>query len=146
MTNLHPCPSCLRHVRASSEACPFCQTALMPAKVVRSGPSGRRLGRYAAFTFQTGLVAAALGCTEDGLVSGTGGQVGSGGVTSAGGTSSTGGQMGSGSTPGSTGGGETGGGSSLGGEGGLGGETGTGGDDPGVPIYSAVPWTGPGRR
>lgn len=139
MTNLHPCPSCLRHVRASSEACPFCQTALKPTKAARSAPSGRRLGRYAAFTFQTGLVAAALGCTEDGLVSGTGGQAGSGGAGT-GGLTSSGGAVSSGGAS------STGGDSALGGEGGLGGETGTGGDDPGVPIYSAVPWTGPGRR
>lgn len=145
MTELHPCPSCQRHVRASSTSCPFCASALEVTVGSRRSPSGRRLGRYAAFTFQTGLVAAALGCTEDGLVSGTGGQTGSGGVGTGGETSS-GGQLGSGSAPGNTGGAATGGDSSLGGEGGLGGETGTGGDDPGVPIYSAVPWTGPGRR
>src|SRR5687768_17224450 len=108
MTNLHPCPSCFRHVRASSDACPFCQTALMPTKAVRSGPSGRRLGRYAAFTFQTGLVAAALGCTEDGLVSGTGGQTGSGGAGT-GGVTSTGGATSSGGTSSSGGASSTGG-------------------------------------
>lgn len=145
MSRLQPCPSCQRHVRAASDTCPFCSVALQPATASARGPSGRRLGRYAAFTFQTGLVAAALGCTNDGLVPGTGGQTGSGGVGTGGLTSSGGGSS-SGGASSSGGGSSSGGESALGGEGGLGGETGTGGDDFGVPIYSAVPWLDPGVR
>lgn len=134
MTELTPCPSCQRHVRATSAACPFCHAALVPGGGGRRGPSGRRLGRYASFTFQSSLVAAAIACNDDSLVSGTGGQpgtggAGTGGLTASGGASSTGGVAS--------------GGDAFGGDGGQDGGTGgsgPGGDDLGVPIYSAVPW------
>jgi len=138
MNSLIPCPSCLRHVRASSTACPFCEATLDPEAAPRRPPSARRLGRFAAFTFQSGLVAAAIGCTDDTLVPGTDGPLGSGGA-STGGSTASGGAVG-------TGGAATGGEAAVGGEGGLGAAPGTGGDEPDVSIYSAVPWTGPGRR
>jgi len=100
-------------------------------------PSGRRLGRYAAFTFHSGLLATALGCGESGLVTATGGQTGSGGTTASGGAPASGGAEASGGTAPGSGGTFI----EVGGLGGMGGD-----DDVGVPIYSAVPWTGPGKR
>jgi hypothetical protein len=145
MTALEPCPSCQRHVRTTALACPFCAATLSGEQSRSRSPSGRRLGRYAAFTFQSGLVAAALGCSEGALVTaGTGGGAASGGTTGSGGAAS-GGTTGSGGAPsgGAVGvGGSSGGNIALGGLGGDDGSggLGTGGEDLGVPIYGAVPF------
>jgi hypothetical protein len=63
-TPLRPCPGCLRHVRATEPACPFCRQGLDGA--FRSVPSPRaptrRLTRAALFALgATGLAASACG-------------------------------------------------------------------------------------
>ena len=66
MSQLVPCPACVRHIRATDSACPFCgvQVDLSPA-----GPtmgSGPRLGRAATFAFGAALAAAgAIGCESE---------------------------------------------------------------------------------
>lgn len=62
MTNtLLPCPSCARHVRASSTTCPFCATA-----ITLVAPTPRviteRLGRAALFTLGAAAIVTAPGC------------------------------------------------------------------------------------
>jgi len=44
MSELVPCPSCARHVRAAATVCPFCSAAL-DASVQPSVVRGPRLGR-----------------------------------------------------------------------------------------------------
>lgn len=61
MAQLEPCPSCARHVRVQSSACPFCRTALSDsfrATPPRARP--RRLGRAAMFA--VGAALATPGC------------------------------------------------------------------------------------
>jgi hypothetical protein len=145
MTALEPCPNCQRHVRTPATLCPFCSAPLAGSSSRNRSPSGRRLGRFAALTFQTGLVATALSCSESTLVPGP---PGSGGAPSGGATGSGGGAPASGGTVG-VGGSSSGGESAVGGmagEDGSGGATGatgiddgSGGDDGATPIYSAVP-------
>lgn len=60
MTALVPCSACHRHIRVDHTACPFC-AADVPEDFARRavpGSRGRRLDRFAFFTF-----AAALGVT-----------------------------------------------------------------------------------
>jgi len=140
---LYPCPSCQRHVRRQAAQCPFCSSELSPEAVRPLLPSARRLGRFASFTVQSGLVVTALGCSESTLVPSDSGPA-AGGAASGGaasGGAASGGTLGSGGDPGLGGGGMGG----TAGTGGTGSDIGTGGDDPGVPIYSAVPWTDPER-
>jgi len=79
--HLQPCPSCARHVRASSLACPFCTTALDDAfrsKPARGLPK-QRLGRAATFAFGAAL-AASSACGPSSGGTGTGGGGGGGGI------------------------------------------------------------------
>lgn len=59
--HLQPCPSCKRHVRVSSDACPFCTFLLSDsfrATAARPLPT-RRLGRAATFAFGAAIAGAA---------------------------------------------------------------------------------------
>ena len=56
---LAPCPSCARHVSASSNICPFCGEAT-PELRPRRGRSVKRLSRAAMVAF--GATLAAAGC------------------------------------------------------------------------------------
>lgn len=63
---LVPCPSCARHVRLPSPACPFCASALPEDLGARAVPAaGRRLERLAAFTFAATFAATACGGQTD---------------------------------------------------------------------------------
>lgn len=59
---LVPCPGCARHVRASSEGCPFCGATLVEAPAPAALPAAR-LGRAALFAFGAAALAA-TGCAE----------------------------------------------------------------------------------
>lgn len=56
---LVPCAACLRHVRASVGACPFCGAARAPVEVPERTARGR-LSRAALFAF--GAALGATGC------------------------------------------------------------------------------------
>lgn len=56
---LVPCASCQRHVRASTDACPFCGAAHAPVEVPER-PARARLSRAAVFAL--GATLGATGC------------------------------------------------------------------------------------
>lgn len=108
MSQLHPCPSCQRHVRASDERCPFCDRALALTEDATHALPTRRLGRAALVAFGATLVVSLTACSSDSDETGTKGTGGSGGASTGGsGGSSTGGT--GGSSTGGTGGSSTGG-------------------------------------
>lgn len=62
MASLHPCPSCARHVRATSSACPFCGAEVTPAADVR--PLLSRPRTRAAILFAGAAVVGACSSTS----------------------------------------------------------------------------------
>src|SRR4051794_6550185 len=58
---LLPCPSCARHVRASEETCPFCDSGLPASLATQPAPRSpaTRLSRAALFAFGTSAAAIA---------------------------------------------------------------------------------------
>ena len=70
---LSPCPSCQRHVRTNTAACPFCAAALDPsALAVAPDLGGMRLGRAAMFAFAATVSAVACRSTQsDGVAPST---------------------------------------------------------------------------
>lgn len=60
MAELHPCPECNRHIRATETACPFCAAAITHAPIARRLPIGR-LTRAAVFASALAGTAAACG-------------------------------------------------------------------------------------
>lgn len=113
MSELNPCPSCNRHVRAADVVCPFC-SAPQPSRSPRAEALPRpRLNRAAIFAAGAALAGmSACSSTANPTDAGVGGATGGG-------------------TGGDTGG--------VGGAGGAGGAGGSAHPDGGpVPIYSAV--------
>ena len=71
---LRSCPACLRHVRVSEPACPFCGGE--PGDAFRSAPSPRapavgRLSRAALFAIGAAGLIGAEGCSAANLYGGT---------------------------------------------------------------------------
>lgn len=66
MSALLPCPSCARHVRATSSSCPFCHCALTPVDVPVATTGGARVSRAMLFAFGATLIAGSAldGCAE----------------------------------------------------------------------------------
>ena len=67
MSQLIPCGACLRHVRHTESACPFCDARLAPTPARALDPT-TRLGRAAMFAFRATAVAALStmsGCGDD---------------------------------------------------------------------------------
>ena len=64
MAQLEPCPTCSRHVRVASDACPFCGAALSDTfRGTRRRPAaGSRLGRAALFAVGAALSTTSAGC------------------------------------------------------------------------------------
>jgi len=64
--HLRPCPACLRHLRVSEEACPFCGARVDPA--FRAAPRPRaptgRLTRAALVAFGGGTAVFSYGCNK----------------------------------------------------------------------------------
>jgi hypothetical protein len=96
MSQLHPCPGCLRHVRTSDERCPFCDHSLESALEPHALPE-RRLGRAALVAFGATLVVsiASTACSSDSDETGRTGTGGTGGSSTGGSGGSTGGSGGS---------------------------------------------------
>ena len=104
MSQLTPCPSCNRHVRAGDSICPFCRSAVVSAAPARAAsPAGvrGRLGRAALFAAGATLMGMSAcsdpKCTHatcsgpgvagmDGGAAGAGGGAGGSGSADAGGT------------------------------------------------------------
>jgi hypothetical protein len=91
MTHLTPCPGCDRHIRVSTDRCPFCGDEVDLSHVPPPRLPQTRLNRAALFAFGTtmaaGLLGAGTGCggesTSDPETAG--GAPGSGGYASTGG-------------------------------------------------------------
>ena len=65
MTRFSPCPSCERHVRVGSPACPFCSSELSVELEEPIYRPTKRLGRAAMLAFRTlviGAAGAGVGC------------------------------------------------------------------------------------
>jgi hypothetical protein len=64
--HLEPCPSCLRHVRTTEVACPFCAATLPESLRMRPHPRVPlgQLGRRATFAFGMAVAAGCGGKTE----------------------------------------------------------------------------------
>jgi hypothetical protein len=64
--HLEPCPSCLRHVKTTEVACPFCAATLPESLRMRPHPRVplRQLGRRATFAFGMAVAAGCGGKTE----------------------------------------------------------------------------------
>lgn len=62
MSQLIPCPSCARHVRANDTTCPFCAAALALAPVA-APVLGERLGRAALFAFGAAMATNVAACS-----------------------------------------------------------------------------------
>jgi hypothetical protein len=68
MSQLHPCPSCARHVKKAESACPFCGAAIALAGVAPRARPTQRMGRAATFAFSAavGMSVTACGGTTPG--------------------------------------------------------------------------------
>jgi hypothetical protein len=60
--SLTPCPSCSRHVRASTPVCPFCASAIAVAPTA-APVLAERLGRAALFAFGAAVATNAAACS-----------------------------------------------------------------------------------
>ncbi len=70
MSELTPCPSCQRHIRVTSSACPFCNAATLPAdltqtRATRRTPIQKGVKRAVLFAIGAGLTSAACADGED---------------------------------------------------------------------------------
>ena len=63
MSQLHPCPSCARHVKKSETDCPFCGSAISLAGAPGRARPTQRMGRAATFAFGVATSLAACGGT-----------------------------------------------------------------------------------
>ena len=100
MSELNPCPSCKRHVRAADTVCPFCAVP-QPSRAPRmDGALGRpRLNRAAIFAAGAALAGmSACSSTANPTDAGVGGATGGGTGGTAGTTGGTGGAGGAGGT------------------------------------------------
>ena len=134
-SRLVPCSECSRHVRSTSERCPFCGVirALEPATPPSVAPAAR-LSSLAVMTFRAATLGVAITACggESNDPTGQGGATGTGGVGASAGETSSGGVSddGSGGKPSNASGGRN-----QVGSGGL--LDGSGGGP--VPIYRATP-------
>jgi hypothetical protein len=70
MSELAPCPSCHRHIRLTSAACPFCDAPIAPsvlsqARAARRAPIQKGVKRAVLFAIGAGLTSAACADGEE---------------------------------------------------------------------------------
>jgi hypothetical protein len=70
MIQLEPCPHCLRHVKITEPACPFCAGALVEAfaNVKPRAMPQTRLGRAAVFAFGVAATTSVAACGDNATV------------------------------------------------------------------------------
>lgn len=62
MSQLHPCPSCARHVKKAEAVCPFCGTSISLSGVAPRTRPTQRMGRAATFAFGAAVATSLAAC------------------------------------------------------------------------------------
>ena len=64
MSQLHPCPSCARHVKKAEAACPFCGASISLGGVAPRTRPTQRMGRAATFAFGAAVATSVVACSS----------------------------------------------------------------------------------